>query len=75
MSDIFEKYGGSEYAPMSTSTDPAVAVGYAVRKSQTDGALLMRIVTKNNLDRGIVVFSCSHILPSLFVHLMQARIF
>jgi hypothetical protein len=39
---------------MSTSTDPAVAVGYAVRKSQTDGALLMRIVTRNNLQRGIV---------------------
>ena len=42
---------------MSTSTDPEVAVGYAVRKSQTDGALLMRIVTKNNLERGILAFS------------------
>jgi hypothetical protein len=51
---------------MSTSTDPSVAVGYAVRKSQTDGALLMRIVTKNNLQRGIVVLSSAvpHILAS-----------
>jgi hypothetical protein len=48
---------------MSTSTDPAVAVGYAVRKSQTDGALLMCIVTKNNLQWGILVFSCSPYHP------------
>jgi hypothetical protein len=65
ISDNFQKSGGSEYAPMSTSTDPSVAVGYAVRKSQTDGALLMRIVTKNNLERGIVVFSCSPYPPVL----------
>jgi hypothetical protein len=70
ISSNFQESGGSEYAPMSTSTDPAVAVGYAVRKSQTDGALLMRIVTKNNLERGIVVFSCSRILPSFFVHFL-----
>jgi hypothetical protein len=54
ISEDFKKHGGTEFAPMSTSTDPAVAVGYAVRKSQTDGALLMRIVTRNNLQRGIV---------------------
>jgi hypothetical protein len=54
ISDNFQKFGGTEFAPMSTSTDPSVAVGYAVRKSQTDGALLMRIVTRNNLQRGIV---------------------
>jgi ankyrin repeat protein len=65
ISSNFQKSGGSEYAPMSTSTDPAVAVGYAVRKSQTDGALLMRIVTKNNLERGILVFSCSPYPPVL----------
>ena len=61
----FQESGGSEYAPMSTSTDPAVAVGYAVRKSQTDGALLMRIVTKNNLERGILIFFCSPCPPVL----------
>ncbi len=65
ISESFQKLGGTEYAPMSTSTDPAVAVGYAVRKSQTDGALLMRIVTKNNLERGIVVFFCSPCPPVL----------
>jgi hypothetical protein len=65
ISDNFQKYGGYEFAPMSTSTDPSVAVAYAVRKSQTDGALLMRIVTKNNLERGIVVFSCSPHPPVL----------
>jgi serine/threonine protein kinase len=67
ISDNFQKYGGSEFAPMSTSTDPSVAVGYAVRKSQTDGALLMRIVTKNNLQRGIVFFACSLYLPCLYI--------
>jgi hypothetical protein len=70
ISDSFLKSGGIEYAPMSTSTDPSVTVGYAVRKSQTDGALLMRIVTKNNLERGIVVFSCSPYPPVLFVHFL-----
>jgi hypothetical protein len=65
ISDDFKKHGGSEYAPMSTSTDLSVAVGYAVRKSQTDEGLLMRIVTKNNLQRGIVVLSSvvPHVLP------------
>jgi hypothetical protein len=53
ISDDFQRYGGTEYAPMSTSTDPSVAVGYAVRTSKTDGALLMRIVTKNDLQRGM----------------------
>jgi hypothetical protein len=72
ISDNFQKYGGSEYAPMSTSTDPSVAVGYAVRKSQTDGALLMRIVTKNNLERGILVFSCFP-YPSVLVCTFPVR--
>ena len=38
---------------MSTSTDVRVAVGYAIRKTTTGGALLMRIVTRNNLERGM----------------------
>ncbi len=63
ISDDFKKHGGSEYAPMSTSTDLWVAVGYAVRKSQTDGGLLMRIVTKNNLQRGIIF--CVLLFPIL----------
>jgi hypothetical protein len=67
ISDNFLKYGGSEFAPMSTTTDPSVAVGYAVRKAQTDGALLMRIVTRNCLQRGIVVFCCSPYLPCLYI--------
>jgi hypothetical protein len=29
-----------------------VAVGYAMRKGQTSGSLLMKIVTRNNLERG-----------------------
>ena len=37
---------------MSTTTDPAVAVGYAIRKGVTNGALLMKMKTKNNLERG-----------------------
>jgi hypothetical protein len=53
ISDEFKERGGTEFAPMSTTTDVKVAVGYAIRKTTTDGALLMRIVTKNNLERGM----------------------
>ena len=35
------------------SSDVRVAVDYAIRKTTTGGALLMRIVTKNNLERGM----------------------
>jgi hypothetical protein len=37
---------------MSTTTDPAIAVGYAIRKGVTNGALLMKMKTANNLQRG-----------------------
>jgi len=37
---------------MSTTTDPEVAVGYAVRKGMTNGSLLMKLKTSNNLQRG-----------------------
>ena len=47
-----KKYGGSEYAPMSTSTKSDIATGYAIRKGVTNGALLMRLKTSNNLQRG-----------------------
>ena len=53
ISDEFKEFGGTEFAPMSTTTDVRVAVGYAIRKTTTGGALLMRIVTKNNLERGM----------------------
>jgi hypothetical protein len=53
ISDEFKERGGTEFAPMSTTTDVRVAVGYAIRKTTTGGALLMRIVTKNNLERGM----------------------
>jgi hypothetical protein len=42
VSQIFKRKGGSEYAPMSTSTKAHVATGYAVRK----------LKTSNNLQRG-----------------------
>ena len=37
---------------MSTTTDYKVACGYAVRNGEKDGALLMKIVTDNNMLRG-----------------------
>ena len=52
VSQEFEANGGSEFAPMSTTTDPEVAVGYAVRKGMTNGSLLMKLKTFNNLQRG-----------------------
>ena len=48
----FRSNGGTEFAPMSTTTDVEVACGYAIRKRETGGALLMKIVTENNLQRG-----------------------
>jgi len=48
----FMKNGGTQTSPMSTTKDYRVACGYAVRKGKTNGSLLMKIVTANNLQRG-----------------------
>jgi serine/threonine protein kinase len=47
----FSAEGGTELAPMSTTTDVSVAISYAVKKD-TRSALLFRFVTRNNLERG-----------------------
>jgi hypothetical protein len=47
----FNAEGGTELAPMSTTTDVSVAISYAVKK-ETRSALLFRFVTRNNLERG-----------------------
>jgi serine/threonine protein kinase len=47
----FEIEGGTELAPMSTTADVGVAISYAVKKD-VKSALLFRIVTRNNLERG-----------------------
>jgi hypothetical protein len=47
----FNAEGGTELAPMSTTTDVSVAISYAVKKD-TLSALLFRFVTRNNLERG-----------------------
>jgi hypothetical protein len=47
----FNDEGGTELAPMSTTADVSVAIGYAV-KQDTRSALLFRFVTRNNLERG-----------------------
>jgi hypothetical protein len=52
VAEDFRKKGGSEYAPMSTTKDYLVACGYAVRKGESNGSLLMVLVTTNNLQRG-----------------------
>ena len=52
VSKVFRAKGGTEFAPMSTTTMPDVAVGYAIRKGTTNGALLMKLKTNNNLQRG-----------------------
>jgi len=41
--------GGTELAPLSTSSNPAVAIRFAV---QNNCLLFPRIVTDNNLQRG-----------------------
>jgi serine/threonine protein kinase len=50
-SDEFTDEGGTELAPMSTTTDVSVAIRYAIKKD-TRSALLFRFVTRNNLERG-----------------------
>ena len=47
----FKDEGGTELAPMSTTTDVSVAISYAVNRD-TRSALLFRFVTRNNLERG-----------------------
>jgi len=47
----FSAHGGTELAPMSTTTDVSVAISYAIKKD-TRSALLFRFVTRNNLERG-----------------------
>jgi serine/threonine protein kinase len=51
LSDDFSSEGGTELAPMSTTTDVGVAISYAVKKD-TQSAMLFRFVTRNNLERG-----------------------
>jgi hypothetical protein len=51
MPDEFEADGGTELAPMSTTTDLSVALNYAL-KGACDPALVFRIITDNNLSRG-----------------------
>ena len=53
-SDEFSTEGGTELAPMSTTTDVSVAISYAI-KNDTRSALLFRFVTRNNLERGAEV--------------------
>jgi hypothetical protein len=47
----FNAQGGTELAPMSTTTDVSFAIKYAI-KTDTLSALLFRFVTRNNLERG-----------------------
>jgi hypothetical protein len=47
----FSAEGGTDLAPMATTTDLSVAISYAVKKD-TRSALLFRFVTRNNLERG-----------------------
>jgi hypothetical protein len=47
-SDRFIQEGGTELAPMSTTTDIYTAVSY----SMSSNSLIFRIVTKNSLQRG-----------------------
>ena len=44
--------GGTELAPLSTSSNPAVAIRFAVQNRKSNSCLLFRIVTDNNLQRG-----------------------
>jgi hypothetical protein len=53
-SDEFSREGGTELAPMSTTTDVGVAISYAVKK-ETRSELLFCLITRNNLERGQLI--------------------
>ena len=48
MTDEFAKVGGTELAPMSTTSELTIAVRYGMSRN----SLIFRIVTRNNLERG-----------------------
>ena len=51
--DEFAKDGGTDVSPMSTTTDISVAIKYCVSPAmETRTLLLLRFVTRNNLERG-----------------------
>jgi hypothetical protein len=56
LSDEFSSEGGTELAPMSTTTDVSVAISYTVKK-ETRSELLFRLVAHNNLERGQLVYT------------------
>jgi len=55
ITEAFSTEGGTEPAPMSTTGDPKIAVGYAIRKGQGSQSLLFRIKTDNKLQRGVSI--------------------
>mmetsp|Transcript_12605 Transcript_12605/g.30943 ORF Transcript_12605/g.30943 Transcript_12605/m.30943 type:complete len:104 (+) Transcript_12605:349-660(+) len=48
LGDLFEEEGGTELAPMSTTTEFSVAVTYAMSSE----AVVFKVVTMNSLQRG-----------------------
>ena len=51
--DEFATDGGTDVSPMSTTTDISVAIKYCVSPAmETRTLLLLRFVTRNNLERG-----------------------
>jgi hypothetical protein len=52
VTEEFDETGGTEVAPMSTTTNLGVAVEYATESGRSGSALIFRIVTDNNLQRG-----------------------
>ena len=52
----FMKLGGSERAPMSTTSDPTVAASY----SASESALLFKVKTVSFMDRGVSVPTVAH---------------
>ena len=56
----FESMGGSEFAPMSTTSDPRVAVAYgASRNSEAGCSLLFKVATSSFMERGADLSWCS----------------
>ena len=52
MTKFFSEEGGTEVAPLSTTSNIAVAIGFAVKERQSNSCLLFRIVTDIGLQRG-----------------------
>ena len=51
--DDFLRRGGTEASPLSSTSDPLIALKYAIRNSKTGHSILLKLETDNFMTRGV----------------------